>query len=220
MAKIATGSPLGSDISTSEIADDAVTADKLANTTVTPGSYTNTNLTVDAQGRITAAANGSAGATYTPLTAGGLTVVNDGSDGNQFVATWSVANVTGLGAVADGTLVVATLPAKTTVRNLYLVRITGDDSGESGLASFTVSVGRTGATYVDYVVASDASDAGGTNVIYGNVSGERGTNNTGWDVVSNTSTTDVVIRFVVTGGTLDAVTASSGRVVIDYTIAE
>ena len=52
-AKIADGG-----VTTAKVADDAITADKLNNTGVTAGSYTLSSVTVDAQGRVTAASSG------------------------------------------------------------------------------------------------------------------------------------------------------------------
>ena len=45
-------------VTTAKIADDAVTAAKLADTAVTAGTYSSADITVDAQGRITSAADG------------------------------------------------------------------------------------------------------------------------------------------------------------------
>lgn len=144
------------------------------------------------------------------LTAATMTAETTGQVRNVIHSyTWTNAMVTALGATTAGDISVATLPAKEIVTNAYVIILTPDTSTNA----LTVACGRTSATYIDYIVASDAKAA--ANTVYGDASAERGTNLTGYDLPSYTGTTTVNCHFIKTTTNLNTVTGSTGRVILE-----
>lgn len=156
-----------------------------------------------------ASGNGEFSLPNSTLTSGTLTVTSSAfSRQATHRFDWTNAMIAALTGTADD-ITVCTLPAKTVVKNAYVV-ITGSAAGP---ATVTVALGRTSAAYIDYIVASDAKAA--ANTVYGDASGERGTNLTGYDLPSFTGTTAVKVHFISTVANLSTITGSTGTVYLE-----